>query len=204
MAAGKMENSNTIAVPTATSDRELTITRIFDAPRRLVFEAWTKPEHLSRWSGPRGFTIPFGEMDFRPGGAYRTCLRSQAGEDHWVQGIYHEIVEPERLVFTHMWEDEDGKPKHETIVTVTFAEYEGKTKLTFHQAIFESVEGRDSHQEGWSEYLDRLAEYLAEDLRHGESIMKPTEISRLYRAVKVQLKGELVTQLENYIHGTQR
>ena len=73
MTTGKTENGSTSAA--TTSDRELVITRVFDAPRRLVFEAWTKPEHLSRWSGPRGFTTPFGEMDFRPGGAYRTCLR---------------------------------------------------------------------------------------------------------------------------------
>lgn len=100
-------------------------------------------------------------MDFRPGGAYRTCLRSPEGKDYWVQGFYREIVEPERLVFTHAWENEDGQPKHETLVTVTFAEHGGKTKLTFHQAIFESVEGRNSHQLGWSECLDRLVEYLA-------------------------------------------
>lgn len=157
MAAGKNQSTSTISTA---SDRELTITRIFNAPRRLVFEAWTKPEHLSRWSGPHGFTTPFGEMDFRPGGAYRTCLRSPEGEDYWVQGFYREIVEPERLVFTHAWENEDGQPKHETLVTVTFAEHGGKTKLTFHQAIFESVESRDSHEEGWSESLDRLNQYL--------------------------------------------
>lgn len=141
------------------------ITRVFDAPPRLVFEAWTKPEHLSRWSGPRGFTIPFAEMDFRPGGTYRTCLRSPDGKDHWVQGVYREIAEPERLVFTHAWEDANGKPKQETLVTVTFAKQDGKTKLTFHQAIFESVEGRDSHRSGWSESLDRLEEYLAKAIK---------------------------------------
>lgn len=86
-----------------------------------------------------------------------------------MQGVYREIVEPERLVFTHAWEDKDGKPKHETLVTITFAEHDGKTKLTFHQAIFESIESRDSHGEGWSESLDRLEEYLAEASRHGES-----------------------------------
>jgi uncharacterized protein YndB with AHSA1/START domain len=160
MAAGKTETDST-----STAERELVITRVFDAPRRLVFEAWTKPEHLSCWCGPRGFTIPFGEMDFRPGGAYRTCLRSPEGKDHWLQGVYREIVKPERLIFTHRWEDKDGKPKHETIVTVTFEEHDGKTKLTFHQAVFESVEGRDSHRSGWSESLDRLDEYLVKAIK---------------------------------------
>lgn len=160
MSAGKIEKGSTSTAATATLVRELTITRVFDAPRSLVFKVWTDPEHLSRWCGPHGFTTPFGEMDFRPGGAYRTCLRSPEGKDYWLQGVYREIVEPERLVFTHAWEDEDGKPKHETLVKVTFAEHDGKTKLTFHQAVFESVEGRDSHLEGWSECLDRLNEYL--------------------------------------------
>ena len=154
---------------TATSEGELTITRIFDAPRSLVFKVWTEREHLMRWCGPRDFTIPFSEADFRPGGAYRTCLRSPEGKDYWLQGVYREIVEPERLVFTHAWEDEDGKPKHETLVTVTFAEHDGKTKLSFHQAIFKSTEARDSHLEGWSECLDRLADYLSEASRHGAS-----------------------------------
>lgn len=166
MTASKTENGSTSAA--TTSDRELTITRTFNAPRRLVWEAWTKPEHLSHWSGPQGFTTPFSEMDFRLGGTYRTCLRSPVGQDHWVQGVYREIIEPERLVFTHAWEDEDGKPKHETLVTITFTEHDGQTKLTFHQAIFESVESRDSHEEGWSESLDRLDQYLVEASRHGE------------------------------------
>jgi uncharacterized protein YndB with AHSA1/START domain len=94
-------------------------------------------------------------------------LRSPEGKDYWLQGVYREIVEPERLVFTHAWEDEDGKPKHETLVTMTFAEHDGKTKLTFHQAIFKSIEARDSHLAGWSECLARLADYLSETSRPG-------------------------------------
>jgi uncharacterized protein YndB with AHSA1/START domain len=77
-------------------------------------------------------------------------------------GVYREIVEPERLVFTHAWEDEEGKPGHQTLVTVTFAEQDGKTRLAFHQAVFESVADRDSHREGWTECLDRLEGYLGE------------------------------------------
>jgi uncharacterized protein YndB with AHSA1/START domain len=144
-----------------TEEPVLEITRILDAPRSLVFKVWTTPEHWARWLGPRGFTTPSCEMDFRPGGAYRACIRSPEGTDYWMRGVYREIVEPDRIVFTFAWEDEKGEPGHETLVTVTFAEQGGKTKLTFHQAVFETIADRDSHHEGWSESLDRLEAYLA-------------------------------------------
>ena len=143
------------------AERELVITRVFDAPRPLVFKAWTQPEHLVRWWGPQGFTTPSCTMDVRPGGAFRLCMRSPEGTDHWLRGVYREIVEPERLVCTWAWEDAEGKPGHETLLTVSFADHGGKTKLTLHQAVFESVTARDSHQGGWTECLDRLAGYLA-------------------------------------------
>jgi uncharacterized protein YndB with AHSA1/START domain len=142
------------------AERELTITRVLDAPRSLVFKVWTEPSHLVRWWGPKNFTAPSCEMDLREGGAWRSCIRSPEGKDHWMQGVYREIVEPERVVFTFAWE-EDGEPSHETLVTVTFAEENGKTRLTFHQAVFESVESRGSHHGGWSECFDRLEDYLA-------------------------------------------
>ncbi|MBF2047013.1 MAG: SRPBCC domain-containing protein [Elainella sp. C42_A2020_010] len=151
----------------ATSERELTITRIFDAPRSLVFQVWTQPEHFARWLGPKDFTTTFCQMDVRLGGTYRACIQSPEGTNHWMQGIYQEIVEPERLVFTFAWEDEQGKPKHQTLVTVTLTEQGRKTLMTFHQAIFESVESRNSHQTGWTECFDRLEVYLA-DARLGE------------------------------------
>lgn len=144
----------------AQSDAELTISRVFDAPRRLVFEAWTKPEHLSRWSCPTGFTIPHSEGDIRTGGSFKTCMRSPAGEDHWLSGTYREIAFPERLVFTHAWHDEVGKPGHETVVTVTLKEEGGKTRLTLHQAFFTSKASRDGHEMGWQETLDSLETYL--------------------------------------------
>lgn len=146
---------------TESDDRELLITRIFDAPRHLVFKAWTEPEHMMRWWGPNGFTLPVCEMDVRPGGALRLRMRSPEGRDYWVQGVYREIVEPERIVFTAGSMDEQGKPGPETVIIVTFAESEGKTMLTVHQT-FEAVttQTRGAHQ-GWSESLDRLAEYLA-------------------------------------------
>jgi uncharacterized protein YndB with AHSA1/START domain len=140
---------------------ELLITRVFDAPRSLVFRVWTSPEHLYRWWGPKDFTTPSVKMDFRPGGAYHSTIRSPKGEDHTMVGTYREIVEPERIVFTFAWEGEEGDLGPETLVSVAFADEGGKTRLTFHQAPFSTIEDRDSHVEGWSGVMDRLAAYLA-------------------------------------------
>lgn len=140
------------------ADPELFITRVFDAPRALVFAAWTKAEHLRHWLGPRGFTATSVEGDVRPGGAWRSCIRSPEAEDYWAHGVYREIVAPERLVFTYAWEDEGAL---ETLVTVTFADEGGKTRLTFHQTPFSSVESRDGHAGGWNECFDRLGAYVA-------------------------------------------
>jgi uncharacterized protein YndB with AHSA1/START domain len=142
-------------------DLELVITRIFDAPRGLVWKAWSEPERMAKWAGPRGFTMTSCEMGTRPGGSFSMSMRSPEGTDHRVRGVYHEIVEGERLVYTWAWVDADGKPGHETLITVTFADHGEKTKLTLHQAIFESRTARDDHQGGWSSALDCLAEYLA-------------------------------------------
>ncbi len=104
MAARKSSLVTTAAEP------ELVIKRLFDAPRSLVFDAWTKPEHLEHWQGaPRGFTVTAHDVDLRPGGAFRICMRSPEGVDHWLQGVYREIVKPERLVFTHVWLDAQGR-----------------------------------------------------------------------------------------------
>ncbi|NJR52547.1 MAG: SRPBCC domain-containing protein [Leptolyngbyaceae cyanobacterium CSU_1_3] len=149
-----MNNAMTIG------DRQLTITRVFDAPRSLVFKVWTQPEHFSHWLGPKDFTAIACHMNVQVGGMYRACIRSPEGNDHWMQGVYREIIEPERLVFTFAWEDENSRPKHGTLVTVTFEEQGNKTLMTFQQAIFESIESRDSHNTGWSECFDRLTTYL--------------------------------------------
>jgi uncharacterized protein YndB with AHSA1/START domain len=90
-------------------------------------------------------------------------MRSPAGAEHWKQGVYREVVEPERLVFTFAWEDAEGKPGHQTLVTLTFAEHGDKTELTLHQAVFESVARRDEHRRGWASTLERFAEYLAKN-----------------------------------------
>ena len=141
--------------------REILVTRIFDAPRHLVFQAWTEPDRVTRWLGPPGFVIAYCTMDVRPGGAFRFCLRSPSGAEYWRQGVYREVIAPERLVYTFAWADAEGKPHYETLVTVTFVEHEDKTELTLHQSIFKSVAARDEHQGDWSKELQRFAEYLA-------------------------------------------
>ena len=140
---------------------ELVITRVFDAPRPLVFKAWTEREHLVHWSCPQGFTLTQCEGDLRPGGAWRSCIRSPDGSDLWLGGVYREVVENERLVFTHAWDAADAKPGHETLVTVTFGDDDGKTMLTFRQRFFDSVESRDGHRGGWTECFEKLAALLA-------------------------------------------
>jgi len=146
---------------TETAERELFITRIFDAPRDLVFKAWAEAEHMSRWAGPRGYTITACEIDARPGGTFTFSMRSPEGSDHRVRGVYHEIIIPERLVYTWAWLDANGVPGHETLITVTFADLGSKTRLSLHQALFESVTARDMHHGGWDSALDCFAEYLA-------------------------------------------
>ena len=143
------------------AERELVVSRLIDAPRSLVFKAWTDPVHVARWWGPRGFTTTYCEMDIRPGGAYRFCMRSPEGTDHWKRGVFREIVAPERLVFTFAWEDATGNPGHELLTTVTFAEHGHATKLTLHQAVFQSAEACESHRGGWTSCLERFADYVA-------------------------------------------
>ncbi|MDB6113270.1 MAG: polyketide cyclase [Lacunisphaera sp.] len=146
-------------------DRVLILTRLLDAPRRLVFQAWAQPGHLARWWGPNGFTLPVCTQDFRPGGAYRFCMRAPDGTDHWVWGTYREIVEPERLVFTWQRNDEAGLRRQlNNVVTVTLVAQGGKTHLTLHHAAFQTVADRDDHRGGWSECLDRLGQHAFEQV----------------------------------------
>lgn len=144
-------------------DRTLILMRELDAPRDKVFTAWTDPEQAARWWGPKGFTSVSCTMDVRVGGAWRRAMRAPDGSLHIASGVYREIVRPERLVFTYAWEDDAGRPKPETLVTLTFADRGGgKTRLTLHQALFETVAARDDHRGGWSGCLDRFADYLDE------------------------------------------
>ncbi len=147
---------------TSQDQKELTLTRVFDAPRELVFKAWTDPKHMAQWWGPKDFTNPVCELDVRPGGAIRIDMRGPDGVVYPMGGVFHEIVKPERLVFTSSaFKDEKGHPQLEVLNTVTFSEQNGKTILTLHAVVVKSapaVAGALAGMEaGWSQSLDRLA-----------------------------------------------
>jgi uncharacterized protein YndB with AHSA1/START domain len=143
-----------------TAGREIVATRVFDAPREIVFKAWTDQKHLARWWGPNGFTITTYAMDFRVGGAWRFVMHGPDGRDYRNENLYVEIVEPERLVYRHV-----SAPKHQT--TVTFADEDGKTMVTV-RMVFESAALREhtvkqfNAVEGLRQTLGRLGEYVKE------------------------------------------
>ena len=141
--------------------KELTITRIFDAPRELVFKAWTTPRLVTQWWSPAVFTIPVCELDVRPGGAILIHMRAPDGTILPMKGAYREVVEPERLVFTAgALEDENGDFQLESLDTVTFSEQDGKTKLTLHVEVITATptaQGALAGMEaGWNQSLDKL------------------------------------------------
>jgi uncharacterized protein YndB with AHSA1/START domain len=153
---------------------EITITRIFDAPRGLVWKAWTVPEYLTGWWGPRGFSAPVIRIDFREGGRYLYCMRSPEGEDYWSTGTYREIVPYERIVATDSFADENGNivpASHygmsgdwplELLTTLTFEELDGRTRITLRHTGLPSGEQAEMAEEGWNQSLDKLARLLEE------------------------------------------
>jgi uncharacterized protein YndB with AHSA1/START domain len=148
------------------ADRVLVMERVFDAPRELVFKAWTDPKHVAQWWGPKGFTNPVCELDVRPGGAILIHMRGPDGVVYPTKGVYREIAPPERLVFTNnAFEDEEGNSQLEVLTTVTFAEHNGKTKITLRAVVAKSTPevaaALAGMEEGWNQSLDRLAEDLA-------------------------------------------
>jgi uncharacterized protein YndB with AHSA1/START domain len=145
------------------SANTLIITRKFAAPRELVFKAWTTAEVVRNWWGCKEFPAGHMEMDARPGGAWRGCLRADDGREIWLGGKFIEIIRPERLVFTFVREAAPaiGVEPVDTRVTLTFAEDEGKTLMQFRQEFFVSAELRDDHGNGWSTSLARLDEMFA-------------------------------------------
>jgi uncharacterized protein YndB with AHSA1/START domain len=144
---------------TESSNREIVVTRVFEAPRALVFAAWTTPEHLARWWGPTGFTITTYEMDFKPGGVWRFVMHGPDGRDYQNKVVYVEIAESERLVYRHV-----SDPQFQ--MTVTFEEGGDQTIVTA-RMLFESAAIRDKTVkafgavEGLKQTLGRLADYLA-------------------------------------------
>ncbi len=153
-------SSHTLTVTTP-SDTEIVMSRTFDAPRELVFEAMSKPEHMREWWGPRGFTMPVCEIDFRVGGAYRFVQQGPDGEEYGFRGEFREIVPPERISWTFEFE---GMPGNISVDTVDLTEDDGKTTITT-RSVFGSVEQRDGMlqsgmESGAAETYDRLAELL--------------------------------------------
>ncbi len=145
---------------TTPSDREIVMTRDFDAPRDLVFEAHTSCEHMTNWWGPRKYQIASCDVDFRQGGTWR-IVHTAPGQEHVFSGEYREIARPERIVWTFEW---GGMPGHVSVQTATFQEHDGKTGLTS-TAVFSTVEDRDGMlaggaEAGAAESMDRLDEYL--------------------------------------------
>jgi uncharacterized protein YndB with AHSA1/START domain len=170
------ENRNAAATAT---ERELVLTRVFNAPRERVFKAFTDPKQLAKWWGPRGFTTPVCEVDLRPSGSRRLVMRSSDGVDYPLTGHFLEIVENERIVMTDCVADHNpewhamvnqnrpnakgGLP--ELLWTLTFEDLEGKTKITIRYH-FETAEDRDALVkcgmiEGWTQSLEKLEELLA-------------------------------------------
>ena len=152
---------------TPAAAKELVLTRTFDAPRGLVFKAWTDPAHLKRWWGPHGFTNPTCEADARPGGAIRIDMAGPDGVVYPMTGTFHEVVEPERIVFTsRAFEDGRGHALLEVHNTVTFAERDGATTLTVRAVVVkaapEVARALDGMEPGWTQSLDRLEAEVAE------------------------------------------
>jgi uncharacterized protein YndB with AHSA1/START domain len=144
------------------AEREVVLTRTFDAPRALVFQLWTEPAHMARWWGPRDFTNPVCEMDVRPGGAYRIVMRSPDGQEFPCEGVYLEIVRPARLVFSNNAVGRDGATVLEGHTTVLFDEERGVTTLTLRtraKAVVDFARAYLSGMEaGWTQSLDKLVD----------------------------------------------
>jgi uncharacterized protein YndB with AHSA1/START domain len=160
------------------ADQEFIITRVFDAPRELVWQAFTEPERMRRWWGPKGFTVIAANMDLRPGGLYHYGMRAPDGSTMWGKFVYREIVRPERIVLVNSFSDEAGNiTRHpmsptwplQMLSTFLFAEHDGRTTLTIQWSPLDADEreratfagAHPSMQQGWTGTLDQLAEYLA-------------------------------------------
>jgi uncharacterized protein YndB with AHSA1/START domain len=159
-------------------DSDFVISRIFDAPRELLWKAFTQPDHMKQWWGPKGSTIVVSKMDLRVGGTYHGAMCTPDGAVIWAKFVYREIVKPERLVWIHSFSDEaGGLSRHplsptwplELLTTVTFAETpDGKTELTLRWSPVNASEdehktfdaAHDSMRQGWGGSFDQLAAFL--------------------------------------------
>ena len=167
---------------TTKSGKEFVITREFDAPRELVWKAWTERDRLMQWFGPKGFTMVVATLDFRPGGVFHYCLRSAAGQEMWGKFVYREIVPPERIVWVHSFADEKGNVTthpmsptwpREMLSTATLTERDGRTTVTIRWAPINPTEAErqtfdtnlDGMRMGWTGTFEQLDEYLARGAR---------------------------------------
>jgi uncharacterized protein YndB with AHSA1/START domain len=145
-------------------DSTVMITRVFDAPREMVFRAWTDPKHLAAWWGPHGFTTPVCRIDARPGGAVRIDMRGPDGTVYENHGVVREIVPPERFIFTTAAIDTDGEVRLECLHTVSLKATGGKTMLTLKSNVIQARDDArlmiEGMQEGWTQSIERLAAYL--------------------------------------------
>ncbi|HWZ03625.1 MAG TPA: SRPBCC domain-containing protein [Mucilaginibacter sp.] len=149
--------------------QEVNITRIFDAPRELVFKMWTDPELVEKWWGPKDFKNPVCELDARVGGTMRIVMQAPDGLMIPTSGVFTELLEPERIVFKNFKEDDDGNAQLEVINTVTFTEENGKTTMTLNALAVRitpeacaSIEGMNV---GWNQSIDRFA-YVLTGINH--------------------------------------
>lgn len=144
----------------AGAPHDLTMIEVFDAPRERVFRNWIRPDHVRAWFAPDGFTVTVCEVDARPGGRWRVEYQSGSGVTYLEHGEFHEVVHPERLVFSLKQEDSSGHSRANTLVTVTFVDKGTQTEVTFRQTGFDSAAKRDGHVEGWRECFRKLQLHL--------------------------------------------
>jgi len=140
------------------SDTELRLERLIAAPPDRVFAHWVEPALLAKWWGPEGYDVPDHAIDARPGGQWRTTMRSPEGKRFTVSGTYRVIEPPRRIVLTWAWEDDQGMRGHETEITVNLEPAPGGTKLVLVQKEFDTKDSRDRHGQGWQSALNRLTQ----------------------------------------------
>jgi len=194
------------------SERKIFITRVFNAPRELVFKAWTEPEHIAQWWGPKGFTTRVTELDLRPGGRWRYVMISSDGTEYPAKGVFREIVPPERIVTTDEFDEGfeqviNAELPQGIVMTAIFEDVDGKTKLTL-EIVHESASDRRKHEEmgvvaGWNSSFDCLDEFLAkqvEQQHNGLTLTLPSDreiiITRVFNAPR-HLVFEAWTQPEH-------
>jgi len=191
------------------SEKEMTLTRVINAPRELVFKAWTDPAQLEKWWGPKDFTNPLCNVDARPGGEILIHMQAPDKTVYPMDGEFHEIVEPEKLVFTTAALDKNSNRLFEVLNTVIFSDENGGTRISMHAAISKITEEAkpylDGMNEGWNQSIDRLGELVSNKNENGEP---PVILERIFNAPVEnvwkaltdinQMKQWYFPQLENF------